>query len=68
LNIAAAVNVKVDENNIDRVVTDVSDEAVVNARRATQGKNRELEGVTEAEHDQMRQASRADQEIDEPEP
>jgi hypothetical protein len=26
------------------------------------------EGVTEAEHDQMRQASRADEQSDEPEP
>jgi hypothetical protein len=26
------------------------------------------EGVTEAEHDQMRQASKADEESDEPEP
>ena len=38
VNIAAAVNVKVDEDKIDRIVSDVRDEVHLNARRATRSK------------------------------
>jgi len=38
VNIAAAVNVKVDEDKIERIVSDVCDEAHLNAGRATQCK------------------------------
>jgi hypothetical protein len=44
VNIAAAVNVKVDEDKIDRIVSDVATRLTRVARRATQGKYKQDAG------------------------